>query len=128
MRAAVSTADLELASLLARVRDSQGMEGADLAASQSVPRPYHSPEPLADVDGRTYRVAAYDFGLKRNILRMLAANGCDTTIFPAKAPPQEILAGGFDGVFLSNGPGDPAATTYGASSVRELLGRVPVFG
>ncbi len=107
------------------------MEGADLAASVSTPRSYEAREvagPAVPADGRTYRVAAYDFGLKRNILRQLAANGCETTVFPARTPAAEIVDGGFDGVFLSNGPGDPAATTYGIEAVRELLGKVPIFG
>ena len=69
------------------------------------------------------RVAAYDYGMKRNILRRLAATGCETTVFPAETPAAEIAAGGFDGVFLSNGPGDPAVTPTasppsGASSAR----------
>jgi carbamoyl-phosphate synthase small subunit len=58
----------------------------------------------------------------------LVENGCETTVFPARTPAEEVLARGFDGVFLSNGPGDPAATGYGVEAVRRLLGRVPVFG
>src|SRR6266702_2822312 len=80
------------------------------------------------VAGFTFRVAAYDLGIKRNILRLLAANGCEARVFPATTPAREVLAGGFDGVFLSNGPGDPAATVYGIEAVRGLLGKVPVFG
>ena len=75
-----------------------------------------------------YRVAAYDFGLKRNILRRLAAAGIEATVVPATTPAAEVRSGGFDGVFLSNGPGDPAATTYGIDACRELLGTMPVFG
>src|ERR1700675_1271551 len=66
--------------------------------------------------------------MKRNILRRLASAGIDTTVFPADTPASSILQGHFDGVFLSNGPGDPAATTYGIRSVSELLGKVPIFG
>src|SRR2546425_366345 len=66
--------------------------------------------------------------MKRTILRQLAKNGCEATIFPARTPADVVLAGGFDGVFLSNGPGDPAATTYAIEAVRRLLGRIPVFG
>ena len=75
-----------------------------------------------------FRVAAYDFGLKRSILRRLAAAGIDATVVPAETPASEVLSGGYDGVFLSNGPGDPAATTYGVAAAAGLLGRVPVFG
>ena len=78
--------------------------------------------------GRVFRIAAYDFGMKRTILRRLAASGIEATVFPAHTPSAEIASGGYDGVFLSNGPGDPAATTYGIDATRTLLGKVPVFG
>jgi carbamoyl-phosphate synthase small subunit len=131
MRAGVSTTDLDPGSLAARVRCAPGMDGADLAASVSTPEPYPARDvvgPARSVDGRTFRVAALDFGLKRNILWMLHENGCETTVYPAQTPTAEILDQGFDGVFLSNGPGDPAATTYGVEAARQLLGKVPVFG
>ena len=75
--------------------------------------------------GRVFRVAAYDFGMKRTILRRLAASGIEATVFPAHTPPAEIASGGFDGVFLSNGPGDPAATTYGIDAARTCWARCP---
>ncbi|MDP9296832.1 MAG: glutamine-hydrolyzing carbamoyl-phosphate synthase small subunit, partial [Actinomycetota bacterium] len=131
MRGAISTEDLDPASLAERARGSAGMEGADLAASVSVAEPFRADELVGPADGnagRILRVAAYDFGMKRNILRRLAATGCDATVFPAATPAAEVLAGGFDGVFLSNGPGDPAATSYGVRVVEELLDGVPVFG
>ena len=131
MGAAISTVDLDAASLARRVRAEPGMEGADLAASVSTPEAYEAAElvgPASRAGGRTLRVAALDFGIKRNILRLLAAAGCEATVFPATTPAAEVLAGGFDGVFLSNGPGDPAATRYGVDVVRGVLGRVPVFG
>jgi carbamoyl-phosphate synthase small subunit len=131
MRAGVSTVDLDPGSLLARVRSSPVMEGADLAASVSTVEPYAAADlvgPARRVDGRVVRVAAFDFGLKRNILRLLHRNGCETTVFPARTRPDAVLAEGFDGVFLSNGPGDPAATGYGIRAARGLLGKVPVFG
>ena len=131
MRAGLSTVDLDRASLTERVREQPGMEGADLAASAATTEPYDAADvvgPTHPVDGRSFRVAAYDFGIKRNILRLLAAGGCDVTVFPARAPAGEVLAGNFDGVFVSNGPGDPAATTYGVEAIRGLLGKVPVFG
>jgi carbamoyl-phosphate synthase small subunit len=131
MRAGLSTTDLDPRSLLDRVRSELGMEGADLAAAASTPRRYQAEElvgPARIPDGQMFRVAAIDFGMKRNILRLLAENGCETTVFPARTSAPEILDGGFDGVFLSNGPGDPAATTYGIESVGRLIGRVPLFG
>jgi carbamoyl-phosphate synthase small subunit len=131
MRAGISTEDLDVASLTARVRRQPEMLGADLAAEVSTPIAYA----VSKVAGstvlrreRTFRVAALDWGLKRNSLRLLARSGCDTTVFAARSSAAEILAGGFDGVFLSNGPGDPAATAYAVDAVRELLGRVPLFG
>jgi carbamoyl-phosphate synthase small subunit len=130
MRAAVSTTDLAAASLVARVREHPGMEGADLARTVSVAETYEAAALVGPADaGRdVLRVAAYDFGLKRNILRRLAASGIECTVFPADAPAATIAEGGFDGVFLSNGPGDPAATDYGVEAARFLLGRLPIFG
>jgi len=131
MRAAVSTVDLDATSLVERVRAADGMEGADLARTVSTAVPYEASELVGPPDpspGPVFRVAAYDFGMKRNILRRLAACGIATTVFPAVTPAAEIAAGAYDGVFLSNGPGDPAATTYGIAATRELLGKVPIFG
>ncbi len=131
MRAAVSTRDLDPRSLIDRVQAAPGMAGADLARTVSSDTRYEAEALVgpANTDlGRVYRVAAYDFGMKRNILRRLAASGIEASVFPAGTPPIEISSGGFDGVFLSNGPGDPAATVYGVEVARELLGTVPVFG
>jgi carbamoyl-phosphate synthase small subunit len=131
MRAGVSTGDLDPAALVERVRATPGMEGQDLATAASCDEPYAAEDvvgPAASDRGPVLRVAAYDFGIKRTILRQLAENGCEATIFPARTPADVVLAGGFDGVFLSNGPGDPAATTYAIEAVRRLLGRIPVFG
>jgi len=131
MRCGVSTRDLDPGSLLERVRQHAGMAGADLARQVSTSRPYEASElvgPARPVEGRTFRVAAYDFGMKRNILRLLAGRGIEATVFPADSPAEEVLSGGYDGVFLSNGPGDPSATMYGIGAAKELLGRVPVFG
>ncbi|MDP9184827.1 MAG: glutamine-hydrolyzing carbamoyl-phosphate synthase small subunit [Actinomycetota bacterium] len=131
MRAAVSTVDLDPASLTERVRETAGMAGADLARTVSTPAAFDASDvvgpPAAD-RGRVVRVAAYDFGMKRTILRLLAAHGMATTVFPATTPAAEIASGGFDGVFLSNGPGDPDATVYGIAATRALLGKVPIFG
>jgi carbamoyl-phosphate synthase small subunit len=131
MRGVVSTVDLDIASLTQRVNASPGMAGADLAAAVSTSTPYDAAglvgAPSSD-RGHVFRVAAYDFGMKRNILRRLASSGIATTVFPARTPPAVIAAGGFDGVFLSNGPGDPAVTAYGVAAARDLLGKVPLFG
>ena len=131
MRAAISTVDLDPASLVERVRGTAGMAGADLARSVSTAEPYDASalvgSPAAE-NGPVFRVAAYDFGLKRNILRLLRDHGIGCTVVPADTPAAEVARGGYDGVFLSNGPGDPAATAYGITATRELLGKVPIFG
>jgi carbamoyl-phosphate synthase small subunit len=131
MRAGVSTADLDARSLVARVRASPGMEGADLAHTVSATKAYEATDLVGSASSRlgpVFRVAALDFGMKRNILRLFAAHGIECTVFPATTPASTIASGGFDGVFLSNGPGDPAATNYGITTTRELLGSRPLFG
>ncbi len=85
------------------------------AATQSTPR-------------STWRVVAYDFGIKQNILRRLVDVGCDVTVVPASTPAKDVLALNPHGVFLSNGPGDPEAVRYGMTALRELIGRLPIFG
>ena len=131
MRAALSTVDLDPPSLVARVGTSPGMAGADLARTVTTSAPYAAADlvgPAAPDHGPILRVAAYDLGMKRNILRLLAAHGIETTVFPAQTPAAEVAAGEFEGVFFSNGPGDPAATAYGIAACRDLLGKVPIFG
>jgi len=124
MRCAVSTEVLDVGELVDRVRESPGMVGADLAREVSTREPYDVP---AEGDAR-FRVVAMDYGIKRNIVRLLAAAGCDVRVLPATATADEVRGHEPDGVFLSNGPGDPAAVTYGIDLARELLGEVPVFG
>lgn len=75
-----------------------------------------------------YRVVAYDFGIKQNILRLLVDHGCDVTVVPAKTSASDVLALKPQGVFLSNGPGDPEPITYAVANIRKLLGKVPIFG
>jgi carbamoyl-phosphate synthase small subunit len=131
MRAALSSVDLDAGSLTERVRSSAGMAGADLARTVSTQEPYGSESlfgPPSSGRGRVFRVAAYDFGLKRTMLRLLAEHGIGCTVYSAETPASTIAHGGFDGVFLSNGPGDPSATVYGIAAARELLGKVPIFG
>jgi carbamoyl-phosphate synthase small subunit len=132
MRSGISTVDLDPDSLVDRVRRQRGMEGSDLAAQASVPEPYEARSvvgPAATHLGRTFRIAAYDFGMKRNILRQLAQNGCETTVFPAQTPAESVLAQGYDGIFLSNGPGDPAVTAYGIDAAAAFLRTgIPTFG
>jgi carbamoyl-phosphate synthase small subunit len=77
---------------------------------------------------KKYFVVAYDLGIKRNILRMLVEAGCRVRVVPASTPPDEVLALKPDGVFLSNGPGDPEGVTYAIQNVKFLLGKIPIFG
>jgi carbamoyl-phosphate synthase small subunit len=83
---------------------------------------------MSSAAGRRYRVVAYDFGIKRNILRELTFHDCEVTVVPAATPASVVLDMDPDGVFLSNGPGDPAAVTYAIENIRALIGKKPIFG
>lgn len=140
----ISTGIDEVAALAA-ARAFVGLAGTDLAQVVSSDQSYEWDEGvwrLASVHGRettvapslpktphAYHVVAYDFGVKRNILRMLAERGCKITVVPAKTPAVEVLAMQADGVFLSNGPGDPEPCTYAIEATRQILtAGVPLFG
>ncbi len=113
-----------------------GLKGMDLAKEVSVQKLYKWNTGVWDLnDGyaegsdKQYKVVAYDFGVKRNILRMLVDRGCDVTVVPAQTPAQEVLEMKPDGVFLSNGPGDPEPCDYAITAIRELLdANMPLFG
>ena len=125
MRAAISTVETDPARLLDRVLASPQMTGADLARVVSTPEPYAvRPEGQA-----RYRVVAVDLGIKASTPRNLAARGCEVLVVPATTTAEQILAASPDGVFFSNGPGDPAAATYAVGAMRGVLDAgVPVFG
>jgi len=124
MRAGISTEVLEPAELRRRVLETPLMEGSALALTAGTAETYRCPAPA----GGRFRVAAIDYGMKKNICRLLNAAGCDVTVFPASATRDEILAEKPDGIFLSNGPGDPAALEGCVGTVRSLIGERPVFG
>jgi carbamoyl-phosphate synthase small subunit len=86
------------------------------------------PRTIKTADRRTYKVVAYDFGAKRNILRSLVESGFDVTVVPAMTPAEAVLEHQPDGVFLSNGPGDPAICTYAVEAAAKLVRKLPVFG
>ena len=142
MRGIIATGPVEPDELIERAQSIPKMEGSDLVKDVTIQDPYDFEFSLSDTVAqasfgvapprravRPLRVAAYDYGIKRNILRRLAAHGCSVRVFPASTPASELLQWGPDGIFLSNGPGDPAAVDYGVTNVRELLqGDTPVFG
>jgi carbamoyl-phosphate synthase small subunit len=125
MRAAISTVETDPVRLLDRVLASPQMTGADLARVVSTPEPYTVRPP-----GRArYRVVAVDLGIKTSTPRNLAARSCEVRVVPATVSTEEILAASPDGVFFSNGPGDPAAATYAVDAMRGVLDAgLPVFG
>jgi len=137
MRGVLSTSGADPRELVERARQSPSMAGLDLATRVSTPERYEwdkgvapcSPSDLekAPADSR-FHVVAYDFGIKRNILRRLVQAGCRLTVVPATTPAEDVLSLKAQGVFLSNGPGDPEPLQYQAGQMRKLIGRVPIFG
>ncbi|MBE0476519.1 MAG: glutamine-hydrolyzing carbamoyl-phosphate synthase small subunit [Coriobacteriia bacterium] len=138
MRAVISTVDPDPDSLVTKARAADRLEGRDLVAEVAVDHPFRWGE--ADSSGAVpvdtgvipvkpdHRVVALDSGIKYNILRRLAEEGCEITLVRPDASADEVLAHEPDGVFLANGPGDPAAVEYLYSTLRSLIGRVPLFG
>jgi carbamoyl-phosphate synthase small subunit len=125
MRACLSTIDLDEKSLVEKARQSPPMENRELASVVTTKEPYDFP---AQGEER-FHVVCYDFGVKRNSLRELAQLGVRTTVVPASTPAAEVLALNPDGIFLSNGPGDPASMNKEVAEIRELLkAQVPTFG
>jgi len=111
--------------VVAEVRRAPSMSGLDLVQRVTALRPY----PFDERPGAaTKRVAVYDFGVKRDILRQLTHSGCDVTVYPATTHADEILNMKYDGVVLSNGPGDPEPVTYAQDNIRMMIGKVPLFG
>ncbi|MDQ6646142.1 MAG: glutamine-hydrolyzing carbamoyl-phosphate synthase small subunit [Pseudomonadota bacterium] len=127
---------IDVEDALTKARAFPGLNGMDLAKSVSTTTSYVWKEGVYDLDrtafnqpATRFKVVAYDFGTKLNILRLLAEQGCEVTVVPAQTPASEVLAMQPDGVFLSNGPGDPAACDYAIAATRDLLeARIPLFG
>jgi carbamoyl-phosphate synthase small subunit len=146
-RGVLSTAGLDHAELVARARSSRSMLGLDLAREVTCEEPWTF-DPASETAGagrdlvpvirrgaaagagagRPLRVVAYDFGMKRNILRNLAAAGCTVTVVPATTSAADALALEPDGIFLSNGPGDPEPCSYAIEAAKVFIDRLPVFG
>ncbi|WP_257253322.1 MULTISPECIES: glutamine-hydrolyzing carbamoyl-phosphate synthase small subunit [unclassified Endozoicomonas] len=128
---------IDEAAALEKARAFPGLKGMDLAKEVTVSEPYEWKEGVwalesddhQSVDEQPFHVVAYDFGVKRNILRMLAQRGCRLTVVPAVTSAEEVLAMNPDGVFLSNGPGDPEPCDYAIRAIQDILEtRIPVFG
>jgi carbamoyl-phosphate synthase small subunit len=146
MRGVIATGDADPRALVERAQALPSMEGSDLVlgvtceqafdwtpsaanGSGAVDDEFSPPPQTRARSRRNLRVAAYDFGMKWNILRRFTAYGCEVRVFPATAPAADLLAAGPDGVFLSNGPGDPAVLSYAISNARKLIDAdMPVFG
>lgn len=133
--AAAAGETLDEATALAEAKVFPGLAGMDLAKEVTVDKPYTWNQGEWTLDGYVtapsprFKVVAYDFGVKRNILRMLAERGCDVTVVPAQTPATEVLAMNPDGVFLSNGPGDPEPCDYAIAAIREFIAvKKPVYG
>jgi carbamoyl-phosphate synthase small subunit len=139
MRGVIATGEADPNALIDKAQQLPSMEGSDLVRGVTCDRafdwePTISPEdefapPAVRRPRRNLRIAAYDYGMKWNILRRFNAYGCDVRVFPATAPASDLLAAGPDGVFLSNGPGDPAVLSYAIANAKALIDAdVPVFG
>jgi carbamoyl-phosphate synthase small subunit len=128
MKAVISTEDLDPRRLVRKAQAAPGLVGRDLIKEVTCQKPYlwSAGRTIATPPG--FKVAAMDFGAKHNILRILAGHGCEVTVVPAATSAEEILALNPDGIFLSNGPGDPAGAPYIVAEVKKLLGKRPIFG
>ena len=124
MKALISTEDFDPKSLQEKIDAMPSMEGMDFVKDVSTVKKYV----WKQAGPRRYKIAAIDCGIKFNILRILADLGCEVHVFPARATFKEIMSIKPDGLFISNGPGDPAVVTYVIDTVKEFLGKVPIFG
>ena len=136
MRGVISTLDTDGQGLVAKAQASPTMVGLDLASRVTAASRYDWNEPSRNIlTGKSlppaeprFHVVAYDYGIKQNILRRLVDVGCHVTVVPAMTTAAEVMELKPDGVFLSNGPGDPEPVEYAAQAVRDMMGRVPIFG
>jgi carbamoyl-phosphate synthase small subunit len=138
MRGVISSIESDPEKLVAKARAIRKMDGTDLARVVTTKQRYqwetgtrsHEPTEVVGVKDQppTKHVVAYDYGIKQNILRMLVDQGCRVTVVPAVTSAEDVLALNPDGVFLSNGPGDPEPCTYAQENIRRLMGKTPIFG
>jgi carbamoyl-phosphate synthase small subunit len=137
MKGVLSSVDPDCEALVRKAREAPGLEAQDLVAQVTCAQPYtwdlardeRWTSPLGlEPPRRGLHCVAYDFGIKRNILRLLRECGFAVTVVPGNCPAHDVLAREPDALFLSNGPGDPVAADYAVRAVRELVGRLPIFG
>jgi carbamoyl-phosphate synthase small subunit len=124
LRGVIISGDEDVYTAIEKAKNSKQMAGADLVKEVTINKPYS----WTNSENIKYKVVALDFGIKANILRCLADVGCDLRVVSARTTPDEVLAMNPDGIFLSNGPGDPAAVTYAIETIKTLLGKKPIFG
>jgi carbamoyl-phosphate synthase small subunit len=135
MRGIISSSELKVGVLKKKLDQYPGLVGRDIVKQVTLGQSYKWDKGVVDVladrelkPAKKYKVVALDYGIKQNILRLLVSNGCKVQVMPAEATAKQILAKKPDGIFLSNGPGDPAAVTYAINTIRDLLGKLPIFG
>jgi len=135
MRGIISTDELKLERLRKLLDKYPGLVGRDIVKHVTAKKSYRWDKPVDDTFSEKperpkakFKVVAFDYGIKYNILRLLRSHGCNVTVVPAKTTVAEVLKRKPDGVFLSNGPGDPAPVRYAIETVKGLLGKVPIFG
>ncbi len=135
MRGILSSVESDVRRLRDRLDHYPGLVGRDIVRDVTIDRVYAWDKGVVDaISGQEarptprFKVVAIDYGMKTNILRLLRSHGCEVTVVPASATAAEVLARKPDGVFLSNGPGDPAAVEYAIQTIRDLLGKLPIFG
>ena len=135
MKGIISSTGLGISNLKKELESYSGLVGRDIVKDVTAQKPYSWDKALINVlngneqkPERKYKVIAFDFGIKQNILRLLRSHGCDVKVVSAAMSSDKVLSQKPDGVFLSNGPGDPAPVTYAVETVKNLLGKVPIFG
>jgi len=135
MRGIISSSEFAILKLRKKLQQYPGLFDRDIVKDVTTKGPYVWDEGLIDVlTGREakpttgYKVVALDYGIKQNILRLLRSHGCEVHVVPANTSPESVLSQKPDGVFLSNGPGDPGGVDYAIKEIRKILGRVPIFG
>ena len=135
MKGIISSVDLNINNLREKLENYPGLVGRDIVKDVTAKKPYFWDKAVIDVLSgneerleKKYKVIAYDFGIKHNILRLLCSHGCEVKVVPAASSAKEVFDQKPDGIFLSNGPGDPAPVKYAIETVKKLLGKVPIFG